>query len=764
MDIKIQNEWLSVRSFPDDNTLFSLPLGVYFLVQTRPELWSLDVSDLKGRIFAFMWWEGIGSLINKGVVWRLSEAEVDCVRQIYVDWREIPQRIYEAWLRANKSQLPLEVISQIAECNDVIFQGQAQISPSESLPTALQSIYLARPDLQNLFDIDDYSGIIAFVHWWHNAGYAEYRLIKDFKFNISFGDGFQNFQGFRLPNALMHVFHLSEKLGHCRGVTTNSDAFKFIDWWFKAGRFEYGFIQFDATALLESLIGIVKEEGFLPLPLFLYGIHEARFDISKLYDLKTQTGRAGLYDWWFANGYREYPFIEFDVDGAIDQFFNDGCFNVYTLAEDLPDVIIQFRSMREDLLRLFPLATNANRSDFASWCNTHGKKELWILSKLHLEYVGERWILTPDAGVNVIGFPRGILGIGEDARAMGATLEFSGIPYVYVEAPISGPVPEHFPEVEAHLGTERFPFSIITLPPTDLFRIALESDGQLFNHGRYIIAAMPWELPSWPVRYAGVFDLIDEIWAPSEYVASTLGAVCGNKPVVRMPMVVTVPEQSSCVRGKYGFTAQDFVFYVMFDGGSWLTRKNPMAGVKAFCDAFPPADFPSVRLLVKAMNVQLNNPIWADVIRRAEEDQRIVIEPQKMSRQELIDLMASCNCYVSLHRSEGFGRIMAEAMLLDQPVIATNYSGNVDFCTDETAFLVDGPLISLEVSDYPLAGGQLWCDPNHEMAVLQMRSVFENIDLRDQKAMAGKLLVETRYSLKAVAAAQRLRFNELGLF
>jgi glycosyltransferase involved in cell wall biosynthesis len=123
--------------------------------------------------------------------------------------------------------------------------------------------------------------------------------------------------------------------------------------------------------------------------------------------------------------------------------------------------------------------------------------------------------------------------------------------------------------------------------------------------------------------------------------------------------------------------------------------------------------------------------------------------------------MACCDAYISLHRSEGFGRVIAEAMALGQPVVATNFSGNVDFCDEQTAFLVDGELVPLRPGDYLFHEGQYWCDPDVEIAAGQIARVFGDADMRQRIAKAGRARIERDYSMAAVAHAYAQRLNEI---
>ena len=161
------------------------------------------------------------------------------------------------------------------------------------------------------------------------------------------------------------------------------------------------------------------------------------------------------------------------------------------------------------------------------------------------------------------------------------------------------------------------------------------------------------------------------------------------------------------------------------------------------------------------MNVRGDDPSWRQVLELAAADERIHIVSERLNRQDTIDFMACCNAYISLHRSEGFGRVIAEAMALGQPVVATNFSGNVDFCDEQTAFLVDGELVPLRPGDYLFHEGQYWCDPDVGIAANQIARVFGDANLRDGIARAGRERIERDHSMAAVARAYARRLDEI---
>src|SRR5262249_35770623 len=143
---------------------------------------------------------------------------------------------------------------------------------------------------------------------------------------------------------------------------------------------------------------------------------------------------------------------------------------------------------------------------------------------------------------------------------------------------------------------------------------------------------------------------------------------------------------------------------------------------------------------------------WEKIRALIAADSRIKLVNKEMPRVKVTSMIAACDCYVSLHRSEGFGRGLAEAMLLEKPVIATGYSGNMDFCSPETAFLVDYQLVPVREHEYVGTAGQVWADADVSHAAAIMRQVFENQSLRETVAMGGAANIRAKYSADVVGA------------
>ncbi len=307
-----------------------------------------------------------------------------------------------------------------------------------------------------------------------------------------------------------------------------------------------------------------------------------------------------------------------------------------------------------------------------------------------------------------------------------------------------------------HLNAESIPLVYAYLP--DVFTDA-------YNIGFFF-----WELNTPAACHSLALELLDEVWVCSRYGVEQY-APFAKIPVTNVSMSfedLTIPRRETArqyLQGRLGYDSGCFVFFAAFDSFSFVQRKNPQGVVRAFLDAFPTE--PNVRLILKTHNRDfVHDPVQAKIWQMLDEaviaDPRITIINETLVYDQLLLLKASCDCYVSLHRSEGWGFGMIEAMHLGIAVLATNYSGNTEFCSSETAWVVDYQLSPMAANDYIFVSpGQIWAEPDHADAVRQMQGVFGNADERNRRVVNAKAFVDERFSPSAVAERYAARLAEI---
>lgn len=274
----------------------------------------------------------------------------------------------------------------------------------------------------------------------------------------------------------------------------------------------------------------------------------------------------------------------------------------------------------------------------------------------------------------------------------------------------------------------------------------------------YNILRTYWELSRAPNEWRNILIDIDEIWTPNYFVAESFRHIFDG-PITIVPPCVQVPEVP--LDGKARFNLDPARFYILFsfDYFSFPQRKNPMAVVRAFRQAFPDPATP-VGLIVKSTGAVGHFPAIKQQLRdAARQDGRIEIIDMTLDRPEMLALLKAADCYVSLHRAEGFGLGMAEAMAFGKPVIATGYSGNAEFVTPETAYPIPYKLRTVPSDGYVYPEGQVWAEPDETACSAAMVRVFSDKIDAAQRARAGQDFVRQRFGLENVGqiAAGRLR-------
>ena len=326
-------------------------------------------------------------------------------------------------------------------------------------------------------------------------------------------------------------------------------------------------------------------------------------------------------------------------------------------------------------------------------------------------------------GINIAGYVNGEFGIGEGVRANIRSLEAGDIPFV-INNFTRSPHRKQDSTYQNYFSPDNpYPINLIQVN-ADQVRVFLKSVGTSYIKEKYNIGFWAWELPSFPPEWMPAFSVFDEIWTYSNYCADSISLVSPIPVVKIMPSIsLSVPSQS---RSALGLPSDRFIFLFMFDFYSRIERKNPGATIAAFKKAF--GESRDVLLLIKFSNSKRFPAQRQQLYELAANADNIRFIDGYLSREEINALLYRCDCYVSLHRSEGFGLTMAEAMYYGKPAIATGYSSNTEFMNVGNSFLVsyDRAIIA---EDYgPYKKGNVWAEPNIEHASYLMRYVFDNYE------------------------------------
>ena len=296
------------------------------------------------------------------------------------------------------------------------------------------------------------------------------------------------------------------------------------------------------------------------------------------------------------------------------------------------------------------------------------------------------------------------------SRTCRDALESIGIPTATIDIPTKHTSNEL--REQARTKADRlapYAFNLICMTAEEHARIFLEIGYAIFNE-RYNIGYWPWELGNWPEPWNPLFGLVDEVWASSRHIYQSIQKELNYRaqpklsycPLGISPIAPLTPEQKAKARSRNRLPHKAMLMICSFDGRSSFFRKNPWGAINSFLEAFPKDNGSDVGLVIKTIHAGVDMNEWNKLKALTKQDNRILMIDGALDRDELIHLYGCCDVLVSLHRAEGFGRILAECLLLGLDVVATNHSGNTDFCRGQHAHPVDYDLTDVQDEGYPI--------------------------------------------------------------
>jgi len=359
--------------------------------------------------------------------------------------------------------------------------------------------------------------------------------------------------------------------------------------------------------------------------------------------------------------------------------------------------------------------------------------------------------------VSLVGHPYTPIGMGEHVRATFRALRS------VARTPTLRDVYRLTPPDETQRA-ELTPFETDALSDINVFHINGDEVEQILAHiggadrGAYNVVYPLWELPRYPAAWARQLERFDEIWAPSRFIEQGIEAQT-SKPVFHMPLTCEVVMDTFLGRRYFDIPESAYAFLFFFDLKSYVSRKNPQAVIAAFRELVRTRPDADVVLVIK-VNGGDRAPEALTRLRDAlaDLDERALLIDRSMSDDEMKNLVRCCDCFVSLHRSEGFGFGIAQAMYLDKPVIATGHSGNMDFMTEETSLVVGYRLVPVEPDAYPHWQDQHWAEPSVDDAAAHMRRLVDSPSLGHAIGRRAGRHVRARFGFRnaGVRAARRI--------
>lgn len=329
---------------------------------------------------------------------------------------------------------------------------------------------------------------------------------------------------------------------------------------------------------------------------------------------------------------------------------------------------------------------------------------------------------TYPIGINLIGSIRAETGLGQSCRLLANEFQHCGYPLMIYNYTQIGNLSQNDSSWDSEISKDCcYSINLIHINPHEL-GIALMQLNQAIWDRHYNIGFWLWELEEFPDEWLPCLSCMDEIWTPSEFVSRAIRKKT-TKPVITIPYAIEAEIDIFYGRKEFHLPENQFLFLMLYDSNSISERKNPTGVITAFQLAFSKEET-GVGLVIK---VHLSDEKELKQLQsQVKGYKNIYIITELLEKKKVNSLIACVDVVVSLHRAEGFGLVLAEAMFLGTPTIATNWSANTEFMDHKVACMVDYQLVELKKDIGPFKKGQYWAEANLVQAAEYMRKLYED--------------------------------------
>ena len=326
------------------------------------------------------------------------------------------------------------------------------------------------------------------------------------------------------------------------------------------------------------------------------------------------------------------------------------------------------------------------------------------------------------SGINIIGSIKAETGLGESCRLLAKEVSNTSYPFMIYNYSQIGQMRENDDRWDNKIEKEcKYGINIIHINPNEFVVAALQLPKDIWDY-RYNIGFWLWEFEEIPDQWLDCSSILNEIWTPSDFITKSLSKKF-NIPIKTVPYAIQVEVDNIYDRKFFNLPEDKFLFLMMYDKNSISDRKNPKSVIDAFKEAFP-KEKTEVGLVIKIGTSDKNelNEVKAYI----GDYSNVYFIDEMLSKVQVNSLINIADVAVSLHRAEGFGLVLAEAMYLGKPTIGTNWSSNIEFMNKNNSCLVDYKLVELPKDNGPFRKGWKWAEPDVKNAAFYMKKLYCN--------------------------------------
>ena len=531
---------------------------------------------------------------------------------------------------------------------------------------------------------------------------------------------------------------------------------EFVSWWILFGVNEYPKVGWYGREQVDVAMASVPTPSGTKLPALLLRLHQARSDLQDCFDLSDPDQVGGYLCWYRLEASRELPTAPALPPWAVA--LTETPSQSY-LPPAVPRMALALWSRSDELRRVMNLEQPGARRGLCHWYAKHGKQciprppplpagpEIRPVRRAHAgSLVG--------VPISLVGFARAEFGLGEDVRLVSRALEAQSVEHTIADVRTGSDIRTQDTSRLNWLAPPSHGITVFCMTAFDAAECFLVNGPDAFDNA-YNIGYWPWELPRLPLAWRDAYELVDEVWASTRFQMDAYGAD-GVVPVFLMPPAVT-PTQCRMPPRRPPALLRAFRFLYVFDPNSTLARKNPLTAVRAFRRAFPRSDR-TVHLVLRVNGTLAGRPGAKELLAAVAHDRRVCIHEGTVSRKHAQRILQQADCFISPHRSEGFGRNVAEAIAYGVPVLATAFSGTADLVARHEQIASKPKRVGR--GEYPHGEGQWWCEPDISQLAAKMRRLRQKRPRTRQIVYLRRARLQLqRYSIKV--AGQRYQ-NAIG--